>query len=69
MIIFLDFDGVLHGYDGTAKDLFRHAPRFSAVLRDHANIEVVISSDWRKDTGSVAGLAVNQLPIFSICQR
>lgn len=34
MILFLDFDGVLHDYDGTAKDLFRHAPRFSAVLRD-----------------------------------
>jgi hypothetical protein len=48
VIIFLDFDGVLHDYDCTTKDLFRHAPRFSAVLRDHANIEVVISSDWRK---------------------
>ncbi len=48
MIIFLDFDGVLHNYDGTTKDLFCHAPRFSAVLRDHVNIEVVISSDWRK---------------------
>lgn len=59
MILFLDFDGVLHDYDGTAKDLFRHAPRFSTVLRDHANIEVVISSDWRKDAGSLAELAAH----------
>lgn len=30
-----------------------------AALRDHPNIEVVISSDWRKDVGSVAELAEN----------
>lgn len=59
MIIFLDFDGVLHGYDDTVKDLFRHASRLSAVLRDHVDIEVVISSDWRKDAGSVAELAAH----------
>lgn len=59
MIIFPNFDGVLHDYEGTAKDLFRHAPRFSAVLCDHVNIEVVISSDWRKDAGSVAELAAH----------
>lgn len=58
MVLFLDFDGVLHGFDGTAKDLFRHAPRFSAVLRDHVNIEVVISSDWRKDA-CIADLAAH----------
>lgn len=34
MIIFLDFDGVLHDYEGTAKNLFCHVPRFSAVLRE-----------------------------------
>ena len=57
MILFLDFDGVLHDFGSTTQDLFRHAPRFSAVLRDHANIEVVVSSDWRKDADSVAELA------------
>lgn len=56
MILFLDFDGVLHDYDCTTKDLFRHASRFSAVLRDHVDIEVVISSDWRKDADSVTEL-------------
>lgn len=59
MIIFLDFDDVLHDIGCTSKDMFRHAPRFSEVLRDHSNIEVVISSDWRKDAGSVAKLAVH----------
>ena len=57
MLIFLDYDGVLHDYGSTTQDLFRHAPRFAAVLRDHPNIEVVVSSDWRKDAGSVAELA------------
>ena len=59
MIIFLDYDGVLHDVGCTTKDLFRHASRFAAVLRDHPNIEVVISSDWRKDVDSVAELAEN----------
>ena len=59
MIIFLDFDGVLHEIACTSKDLFSHAPRFSEMLRDHPNLEVVISSDWRKGAGSVAELVVH----------
>lgn len=43
MLIFLDFDGVLHDFGCAAKGLFCHAPRFAAVLRDHPNIEVVVS--------------------------
>lgn len=59
MIVFLDFDGVMHEIACTSKDLFLHASRFSEVLRDHPGIEVVVSSDWRKDAGSVAELAVH----------
>jgi hypothetical protein len=59
MLIFLDFDGVLHDFGSMTHDLFRHAPQFAAVLRDHENIEVVISSDWRKDVGSLAELVVH----------
>lgn len=59
LIIFLDYDGVLHDIGCTTKDLFRHASRFAAVLRDYPNIEVVISSDWRKDVDSVVELAEN----------
>lgn len=57
MIIFLDFDGVLHDIGCASKDLFRHASRFSAVLRDHPDIEVVVSSAWREDVDDVAELA------------
>lgn len=57
MILFLDYDGVLHDCGSTTQDLFRHAPRVAAILRDHSHIEVVVSSDWRKDADSVAELA------------
>jgi len=57
VIIFLDFDGVLHDIGCASKNLFRHASRFSAVLRDHPDIEVVVSSAWRKDAGNLAELA------------
>lgn len=59
MLIFLDYDGVLHDYGSTTQDLFRHALKFAAVLRDHANVEVVVSSDWRKDAGSLAELVTH----------
>lgn len=58
MILFLDFDGVLHPYESVysglfpqflvRKDsLFCHLPRFENVVREHPDIEIVISSDWR----------------------
>ena len=45
MILFLDFDGVLHGL---GQPVFEHLPRFEAVLREFPHIEVVISSSWRE---------------------
>lgn len=51
MILFLDFDGVLHPeHDGEptpAEQVFCHLPRFESVMRDFPNIEIVISSMWR----------------------
>ena len=51
MILFLDFDGVLHPEysDRAVPDeiAFCHLPRFEAVLRDFPNVEIVISSTWR----------------------
>lgn len=51
MLLFLDFDGVLHPeYDGMSvppEVAFRHLPRFEAVMRDFHAVEVVISSMWR----------------------
>lgn len=52
MILFLDFDGVLHPQhdDGTtpADRVFCHLPRFEAVMRDFPSVEIVISSMWRE---------------------
>ena len=52
MILFLDFDGVLHPeYDGQATPadvVFCHLPRFEAVMRDYPEVEIVISSMWRE---------------------
>lgn len=51
MILFLDFDGVLHPeHDGEptpADRVFCHLPRFEAIMRDFPSVEVVISSKWR----------------------
>lgn len=48
MILFLDFDGVLHPdpcYD--TRRLFEHAPRLTGVLHDFAEVCVVLSTSWR----------------------
>jgi len=51
MILFLDFDGVLHPeHDGEptpADQAFCHLPQFEAVMRDFPLVEIVISSMWR----------------------
>jgi hypothetical protein len=51
MILFLDFDGVLHpAHDGEptpANEVFCHLPRFESVMRDFPQVEIVISSIWR----------------------
>lgn len=51
MILFLDFDGVLHpAYDGMAtpaERCFCHLRRFEAIMQDFPAVEIVISSSWR----------------------
>jgi hypothetical protein len=44
-IIFLDFDGVLHGFRGAG--MFEHKERFEKILRDHPHVMVVFSTSWR----------------------
>jgi len=55
MILFLDFDGVLHPqYEGQpvpADVAFCHLPRFEAVMRDFPAVQIVISSSWREQFG------------------
>lgn len=53
MILFLDFDGVLHPFfplpDRTDEEnaYFAYWPRLLAVLDDHPCVEIVVSSSWR----------------------
>ncbi|MBX3675083.1 MAG: hypothetical protein KF776_19095, partial [Burkholderiales bacterium] len=53
ILLFLDFDGVLHGSPGLFGDLdqrwvrFRYLPELTEVLSDFKEVEIVISSSWR----------------------
>jgi HAD domain in Swiss Army Knife RNA repair proteins len=52
MILFLDFDGVLHPqYENQTVPVdvaFCHLARFEAVMREFPAVEIVISSTWRE---------------------
>ncbi|WP_409482573.1 HAD domain-containing protein [Noviherbaspirillum sp. ST 5-3] len=56
MILFLDFDGVLHPETigalapGTVRSAgdFSHLHHFEKVMREYAQVEIVISSAWRE---------------------
>ena len=48
MILFLDFDGVLHPEPCYQEaQLFCYLPRLENVLRDFQEVQIVISSTWR----------------------
>lgn len=44
-IVFLDFDGVLHGFRGAG--LLEHVPKFEKFLKDNPHVMVVFSTSWR----------------------
>lgn len=46
MILFLDFDGVMHPVNQV--DLFCREEHLARVLRDFPSVEIVISSSWRE---------------------
>ncbi len=49
MIIFLDFDGVLHPFLArSSTDAFCYLPRLESVLRDFSNVQIVIASAQRE---------------------
>lgn len=47
MILFLDFDGVLHPWPCQPDETFSATPRLLAVLLDFPGVDVVVSSSWR----------------------
>lgn len=47
MILFLDFDGVLHPFDQQA-GMFSLLPGFERVMREFGDVDIVISSTWRE---------------------
>lgn len=48
MILFLDFDGVLHPDPcRDARRLFEHAPRLAGLLEEFPEVCVVLSTSWR----------------------
>lgn len=48
MILFLDFDGVLHPLTAEGTELFSCLPKLWTLLRRHPEIEVVFSTAWRE---------------------
>lgn len=47
MLLFLDFDGVMHP-TGRNRIPFEHLDAFESILRCHPYVHVVISSSWRE---------------------
>lgn len=58
-VLFLDFDGVLHGAEEAAFDddcrvvldnprLFEHVPLLAAELAPYPDVRIVVSSDWQR---------------------
>lgn len=49
MIVFLDFDGVLHPFGNRHARPFCDLPRFEAVMRDAPAASIVVTSTQRED--------------------
>jgi hypothetical protein len=47
VLLFLDFDGVLHPAGCDTSTYFCHREQLEAVLREHPNVALVIASTWR----------------------
>ena len=51
MLLFLDFDGVLHPALGSRASEFCRRPQLEAVLRGAPGVRIVVSSTWREVFG------------------
>lgn len=57
-VLFLDFDGVTHPEPCTTEHAFSQLPLVESILREFADVEVVISSSWRNQF-TLEGLQCN----------
>src|SRR5262245_12206268 len=48
VILFLDFDGVLHPAGCHTTRHFSELPRFEALIRQYPDVRIVISSTWQE---------------------
>lgn len=72
MIVFLDFDGVLHPESVDSKNLLLcRLPLVEEVLREFPQVDIVISSTWRLDWSDPSVATVEMRKHFSpdIAQR
>jgi hypothetical protein len=47
LILFLDFDGVLHAEPSARNRMFEHAGRLARVVEAYPEVAVVLSTSWR----------------------
>jgi len=48
IILFCDWDGVLHRYGAHVKEYFECLPHLEEILRSFPEVQIVVCSDWRK---------------------
>lgn len=75
VLLFLDFDGVLHPSLCLEREHFCRLPLFEAVMRRFPGVRIVISSSWRhhfplahllaRFSGDIAGQVVGTTPLVA----
>lgn len=78
MILFLDFDGVLHPLD-RPNGLFTLVPEFERLMRRYPAVGIVISSSWREGykleqlraifSDDIAGRIIGLTPVLQPCSH
>jgi hypothetical protein len=66
VILFLDFDGVLHPDPCPPERLFVHAPRLAATLAEFPATGVVLSTSWRTFLTEAQLIALLPAPLQSM---
>lgn len=78
MILFLDFDGVLHPL-ARPHGPFTRVPEFERLMRGYPAVEIVISSSWREGykleqlraifSDDIAGRIIGLTPVLQPCDH